>query len=1010
MALHPGEGRRPSAAAVDHARRAGGGEFAEGRNVLGRPLPFISVPQAAQKFPASNELWAWAHVHVNASLDAPVTSDNMNAVLPTLAQVLQANPDHGCARLLCPRQLQPNRSYHAFVMPSFETGRLAGLGLDPSIAPFATASATAAYSGRPDGELFPCYHRWYFATGTVGDFEYLVRLLVPRPVNSRVGRRDMDVSKPEGNLPALNDPEVGNILKLGGALRVPVETMKEEEQAEFFKYENWAQPGPHPWQEKLAALLNLPDDYRRRTLAEAHANPELDIPDEAIGDPLITAPIYGQWHALTQRLLVDPDGAPLASRDNWVHELNLDPRFRVAAGFGTKIVQEHQEGYMDAAWNQIGKVLEGNRRIRVGQLAEIASFSWHQRYLTPLAERRSEKLLMVAAPVQKRLLTQGVTVFSHVQRSTLAATALSAPLRKAARPNARLAKKLPFNGTVRLDNLVERINDGRVVVAPPKTVPPGVPTVNQAVEIVKPPNVPGWLLDLLREHSWIVLVPLALAVLIVVLLLLAGTGGVLLVVGLAIAAGLVVLWRRLREWQRRDAAVISLREENQTPAAVDQLPRSPDFRLAKPGENVPVRLGTTDSPEAVRFKRAIGDMYTLFAVSDEAAPKPTVRRPLAVAALAAHIRTELEPARTIPPRVLSGVLVPERLRAALVEAFDDVMAYPVIDQPMYEPLKDLSSELFLPNIHLIEPNTISLLETNQKFIEAYMVGLNHEFARELLWREYPTDQRGSYFRQFWDPSSYFPPPPAAPPDAVREELRDIPELHTWPRPSRLGEHDHREKPGETEEEVVLVIRGELLKKYPNTVVYAHKAAWQKKPNSNQNDLTKPRTLVPLTPAQEAHPPRDIVLTPLYEAQVQPDVYFFGFDLTATKAKGESGENPDDDAGWFFVLKERPGDPRFGLDIEPPQDIAPGPAHGWNDLSWGPQLLDARGHLKAVQNVNLNFQAPPAFVGGARNPVYDQYDEDRKIVWNTNVSAAELAYILYQVPFMVAVHAAEMLPK
>ena len=31
-----------------------------------------------------------------------------------------------------------------------------------------------------------------------------------------------------------------------------------------------------------------------------------------------------------------------------------------------------------------------------------------------------------------------------------------------------------------------------------------------------------------------------------------------------------------------------------------------------------------------------------------------------------------------------------------------------------------------------------------------MVGLNHEFARKLLWREYPTDQRGSYFRQFWD--------------------------------------------------------------------------------------------------------------------------------------------------------------------------------------------------------------------------------------------------------------------
>ena len=55
-----------------------------------------------------------------------------------------------------------------------------------------------------------------------------------------------------------------------------------------------------------------------------------------------------------------------------------------------------------------------------------------------------------------------------------------------------------------------------------------------------------------------------------------------------------------------------------------------------------------------------------------------------------------------------------------------------------------------PNINLIPPNSITLVETNQRFIESYMVGLNHEFARKLLWREYPTDQRGSYFRQFWD--------------------------------------------------------------------------------------------------------------------------------------------------------------------------------------------------------------------------------------------------------------------
>ena len=69
---------------------------------------------------------------------------------------------------------------------------------------------------------------------------------------------------------------------------------------------------------------------------------------------------------------------------------------------------------------------------------------------------------------------------------------------------------------------------------------------------------------------------------------------------------------------------------------------------------------------------------------------------------------------------------------------------------MYGPLKDLSDELLVPNLGLVPPNTISLMLTNPPFIEAYLAGVNHEFARELLWREYPTDCRGSPFRQFWD--------------------------------------------------------------------------------------------------------------------------------------------------------------------------------------------------------------------------------------------------------------------
>ena len=94
-------------------------------------------------------------------------------------------------------------------------------------------------------------------------------------------------------------------------------------------------------------------------------------------DPLITPPIYGRWHALTERLLTERDGSDAPHRTNWVHDLNLDPRWRVAAGFGTEVIQDNQETYMEAAWEQIGDVLEANRRIRQAQLAKIAGKYLH---------------------------------------------------------------------------------------------------------------------------------------------------------------------------------------------------------------------------------------------------------------------------------------------------------------------------------------------------------------------------------------------------------------------------------------------------------------------------------------------------------------------------------------------------------------------------------------------------------------------------------------------------------
>src|SRR5207237_730661 len=106
-------------------------EFDEGPRGGIRPLPFIRLKTpAAAAFPPADQLWAWAHVHVNRSLSNNIVSEDMNSVLPAFQAALNSNPDLACSRLLCPRKLDANAAYHAFLIPTFESGRLAGLGLD----------------------------------------------------------------------------------------------------------------------------------------------------------------------------------------------------------------------------------------------------------------------------------------------------------------------------------------------------------------------------------------------------------------------------------------------------------------------------------------------------------------------------------------------------------------------------------------------------------------------------------------------------------------------------------------------------------------------------------------------------------------------------------------------------------------------------------------------------------------------------------------------------------------
>jgi hypothetical protein len=979
-------------------------EFRDAKAVADRPLPFIAVKDFAA-FPPPGDLWAWAHVHVNRHLGATpaeLVAVDVAAAVARLEGVLGANPDIAYSRIVCPRRLDENSAYHAFLVPSFERGRLAGLGMDPDQAPFATASAWVEYGGRPEPLHMPYYHRWYFRTGGAGDFESLVRLLKWKTADPRVGRRDMDVQAPRSNIPGILDGDLHGILRLGGALRAPLITLSPAGRAEFEKYENWAKASwPHPFQEKLARFVNLADAFTRKPADQARAEAGIPPADPDDVDPLITSPLYGEWQALQHRLLTDPAGAPLDPDDNWIHELNLDPRHRVAAGFGGDVVRKHQEDYMEAAWKQVGDVLAHNQKVRVAQTWLRVTEVVHVKSLAPLAAQPS-RLLALTAPVQARVLGSEVTVH-HARQQSLTPAALTSPtMRRISRPRGPLARRLALPEGRHAGALLEAVNEGLITAAPPKKAPPGIATVEAVASASADGRTwpPAWLLRLARDAPWLRFVLLLLGLVLIVLAFAAPGLALLSGLGGAVALGAAGV---LTVAGRRPTLAEALGEDLDTPEAVDQLGPGPDFVFgdaAGAGSGGGVGgLFTGDNVAARRFKSALRE-WAVFTEAAEAAGREPARAKLDLAVTASKVVEAVAPARTIPRRFLATAAIAPHIRGQIVEVFDEIKYYPRIDEPMYRPLKDLGDELFLPNLNLIERDSVVALETNQDFIEAYMVGLNHEFSRELLWREYPTDMRGTSFRQFWDVTGHLDPA-AGDAEALREKLYDIPPIHAWRRPSKLGEHDHRQPdPGQERNEIVLAIRGELLKKYPNVVVYANAARWAMR--DGHIDPSGERQPVDLDAGELEKPPRAKVRTPLYEAKVDPDIYFFGFDLDAEEARGGTGERDTDPAGWFFVLKERPGEPRFGLDVSRP----PGePIVTVNDVAWSDTGVSPGGHLSAGALSPISLTAPSK----ARDDLEKkpQYDDDRTVV-PAPVSAARWAYLLYQSPVMVAVHAAELL--
>jgi hypothetical protein len=233
----------------------------------GRPLPWLEIDPAniLRELPPLADSWAWAHAQVagngtTGTIDAP--------------------PEQTLSRLVCPRRLESGVSYLACIVPAYEAGRQAGLGLE------VTAAGEDAWpppGGGSGAFELPVYDHWEFSTGPDGDFEALARRLQPVAFGPEIGTRPMDLTTAGWQLPVPPAGEPGSQLGFEGALMSPVAVPTE-----------WPDDAREPFMQRMVELI-----------------------DEVGESQIVKPPLYGS------NAVVPPPSSTGAA--GWLWQLNLDP-------------------------------------------------------------------------------------------------------------------------------------------------------------------------------------------------------------------------------------------------------------------------------------------------------------------------------------------------------------------------------------------------------------------------------------------------------------------------------------------------------------------------------------------------------------------------------------------------------------------------------------------------------------------------------------------------------------
>jgi hypothetical protein len=256
-------------------------------------------------------------------------------------------------------------------------------------------------------------------------------------------------------------------------------------------------------------------------------------------------------------------------------------------------------------------------------------------------------------------------------------------------------------------------------------------------------------------------------------------------------------------------------------------------------------------------------------------PGDPLVQPVAVDALATGVTAAFDPSSDAAPaatRVLATI-------AGGVDP-DQPLAPPEpcvgLDRPAWADLAEAFGDWLLPGVGQLSDNCVVPLATNPVFIDAYLAGLNTQLLGELRWRNLPIASGCTPIRRFWDRAD----------TATGEPGHDIIGIASWTNASLLGDPSHR-APGASGRELVIAVRGELLLRYPTTLVYLQPAA--RSGPSPDFDKDPEDTAVRVLPG--------------FRGRVGADVVFFGFPTVADTAL----------ADHWLVLEEPPAGYRFAND-------------------------------------------------------------------------------------------------